>query len=304
MSKVILVTGATGKQGGSLIDKLLEENADVEILAVTRDSTSNSAQKLKGKSPKIQLVQGNLDDPKAIFSNAKNATKQPIWGVFSVQVPSPTASVQEVEMRQGKTLVDAALENNVKFFVYSSVDRGGDASYDTPTDIPHFTSKHYIEHHLVEKSQGTDMAWTILRPVAFLENLTPDFLGKFFATTWKIVVKDKPLQVISTADIGWFAAQAFVRPDEWKNRAISLVGDELTFQEMARIFKAKTGRDVPLTFGFVCRIMLWVLGDFGKMFNWFHDKGYSADVAALKKMNPGLRDFATWLETESGFSTQ
>jgi hypothetical protein len=73
------------------------------------------------------------------------------------------------EEAQGKALVDGALAADVKFFVYSSVDRGGDdKSYETPTEIPHFISKHNIEHHLVEKA-GDKMKWTILRPVCFTD---------------------------------------------------------------------------------------------------------------------------------------
>lgn len=86
MSKTVLITGATGKQGGSVISALLKQNADMEILAVTRDASSTGAQRLKRKSPKIQLVEGNLDEPEGIFTNAQEITSQPIWGVFSVQV--------------------------------------------------------------------------------------------------------------------------------------------------------------------------------------------------------------------------
>lgn len=78
------------------------------------------------------------------------------------------ASVKKEEL-QGKALIDGALANNVKHFVYSSVDRGGnDFSYETRTDIPHFISKYHIEHHLVESAKGK-MNWTILRPVTFME---------------------------------------------------------------------------------------------------------------------------------------
>lgn len=86
MSKTVLITGATGKQGGSVISALLKQNADMKILAVTRDASSTGAQRLKRKSPKIQLVEGNLDEPEGIFTNAQKITSQPIWGVFSVQV--------------------------------------------------------------------------------------------------------------------------------------------------------------------------------------------------------------------------
>lgn len=86
MSKAILVTGATGKQGGAVVKQLLAANADITILAVTRNASSPSAQKLAQMSPNIKLVEGNLNDPAALFRNAREAAPQGIWGIFSVQV--------------------------------------------------------------------------------------------------------------------------------------------------------------------------------------------------------------------------
>jgi nucleoside-diphosphate-sugar epimerase len=90
--KAVLITGATGKQGGSLIKSLVTRNAPFEILAVTRDSQSSSAQRLAQLSSNIKLVEGNLDDPAGIFRNAHKVTKTKIWGVFSVQVRICTRS--------------------------------------------------------------------------------------------------------------------------------------------------------------------------------------------------------------------
>ncbi|KAE8362536.1 nucleoside-diphosphate-sugar epimerase family protein [Aspergillus caelatus] len=301
MSRTLLITGATGKQGGSVIDNLISQDADFEILAVTRDAQSNSAQKLLKKSSNIKLVEGNLDRPEDIFRQAQKATTQPIWGVFSIQTPVPGLFKEDSEERQGKSLVDAALNNNVKVFVYTSVDRGGDASIDKPTPVPHFISKHNIEHHLINRSKGTDMQWTILRPVAFLNNFTPNFFGSVFATSWKIALRGKPLQLISVTDIGFFGAQAFLHSDEYKDRPLSLAGDELTYDEMARIFKRVTGEDAPLTYGFLARLLMWAFNELGVMFRWFYDSGYKADVPTLRRIHPGLKNFEAWLETESGF---
>jgi uncharacterized protein YbjT (DUF2867 family) len=86
MSRAVLICGATGKQGGAVLDQLVKQNADLEILAVTRNPNSLSAQKLIQKSSNIKLVQGDLSDAATIFKNAREVTKQSIWGVFSVQV--------------------------------------------------------------------------------------------------------------------------------------------------------------------------------------------------------------------------
>lgn len=85
-SRALLITGATGKQGGSVVNALLKANSPFEILAVTRNAQSASAQKLLEKSPNIKLVTGDFNAIDDIFRQAKAAASSPIWGVFSVQV--------------------------------------------------------------------------------------------------------------------------------------------------------------------------------------------------------------------------
>lgn len=86
------------------------------------------------------------------------------WLTSPKSVKSP-----DTERFQGKALIDAAIHSDVKMFVYTSVDRQGDSSYNNPTYVPHSASKHDIEHYLVDKSLGTPMGYCILRPTAFME---------------------------------------------------------------------------------------------------------------------------------------
>ena len=206
------------------------------------------------------------------------------------------------EETQGKALIDEALKHNAKFFVYSSVDRGGSSASPTnPTRVPHFINKHNIERHLIEKTKNTQMEWFILRPVAFFDNLTPSFFGKVFATCFKTALKGKPLQLIATSDIGDFAAEGFLHSEKYAGQSLSLVGDELTFDQFAKIFEQKTGQSIPMTFRPISSLIMTLSKEMGYMFQWFHDEGFKADVAEMKKMQPGLKDFGTWLETESEF---
>jgi len=82
----ILITGATAKQGGSLIKNLVSKDAPFQILAVTRNVQSASAQKLLKSSFRINLVEGDLNRPDELFKKAQALASKPIWGVFSVQV--------------------------------------------------------------------------------------------------------------------------------------------------------------------------------------------------------------------------
>jgi uncharacterized protein YbjT (DUF2867 family) len=170
MSKVILVTGATGKQGGAVVEALLKSK-QFTILAVTRSVESPSAQKLASKE-NVKLVGGNLDNVPAIFAAAKSVSEEPIWGVYSVQISEGKGVTTNGEISQGKALIDESLKQGVKHFVYSSVDRGGDEkSWETETPIPHFQTKHQIEWHLRSRAEAenSEMGWTILRPVAFMD---------------------------------------------------------------------------------------------------------------------------------------
>ena len=305
--KSLLVLGATGKQGRKVIETILasDSKADFTILALTRNPNSASAKALAAKSTMIKLVKGNLDDTPAAFSAALEASGDaPIWGVFSVQQAVQDGATQESETRQGKAVVDQAIAHNVKVFVYASVERGGDKSESNPTYVPHFISKHNIEIHLKSRAAETKMQYTILRPVAFMDGLTPNFMGKVFATMLKIGLKpSKPLAYIATSDIGFFAGQAFLQPEspEYKNKAISLAGDELTFGQLSQVFRERMGYEVPTTFEFVARFIKWMVSELNIMFQWFDEEEMVADIPKLRRMNPGLKDLGTWLETESGF---
>lgn len=249
-------------------------------------------------SSNIKLVEGDLNNPAGIFRNARQVATNPIWGVFSVQVAIGNGALEE---SQGKAMVDEALKRNVKFFVYTSVDRGGESSTTNPTRIPHFIHKHNIEQHLMEKARNTEMRWFILRPTAFFDNLVPGFFGKVFATCFKMALKGKPLQMVATSDIGYFGAEGFLRPDTYAGRGLSLAGDELTYDQMVEIFEQKTGQPIPSTFRPLCSFFMASMKDMGYMFKWFHDAGYKADIPELKRINPNLKDFGAWLDEESEF---
>jgi len=308
MSRVYLITGATGKQGGSVVEALLNSPSfspsNHTIVGVTRSPDSASAKTLAAKSPAIKVIQGDFNDIPALFKTASEVTAQPVWGVFSVQVPMGKGQTTDSEEKYGKGLVDEALKQGVKQFVYTSVERGGDEkSWTTPTEVPHFISKHHVELHLRDQAKDT-MGWTILRPVAFMENLTPTFFGKAFATMLREGLGGKSLQMVATSDIGYFAAQALLKPDEYRHKAIGLAGDELTYSQVSDIFAKRTGSPVPVTYGFVASGLLWGIKDLGMMFNFFRTEGYGVDIKAVKKMNPGMLDMETWLEKKSAFQTK
>lgn len=293
-----LITGATGKQGGAVIESLIRSPPTVpyEILAVTRNPSSAGAQALLSK-PHVKLIQGDLNDCEDIFKTVD----QDIWGIFSVQLPSMRKDGAELEMKQGCSLIDAALAHGVKQFVYTSVDRGGNADND-PTNVPHFASKHKVEQHLREATakNGSKMKWTILRPVAFMDNLNPGFFGKAFASFWA-GMGDKRLQLVSTHDIGEFGASALREPDKFQNKAITVVGDDLTQKEGDAIFRKVYGKPMPTTYSFVASTIQWAVKELGLMFQWFKEVGYGGDLSECRRLQPGMLTLERWLRDFSKF---
>lgn len=295
----LLVTGATGKQGGALISALVAKpDQPFEIYALTRDKTSKGAQALI-KKPNVRLVEGNLDNIDAVFKQIP----KPLWGLFSVPILDKGI---KTEKAQGRALTKAAVNAGVSHIILTTTDRGGDQkSEGNPTVVPHFASKFELEEDIKTYAVSSEgkLTYTFLRPVAFFENMPDNFIGRAFMAMWRLDGVDKTLQQIATSDIGKIAADAFLHADspEYKNRGISLAGDELSPREAARIFKEETGKEVPATYPWLSVVIRWMVGDLHHMFKWWRTDGFGVDVKALRKRYPFLKDYRAWLVEESAW---
>ena len=211
------------------------------------------------------------------------------YGVFSVQnfwLPDVGAAG---EVRQGKIVADAAKAAGVRHFVYTSV--GG---AERKTGLSHFDSKWQIEEYI--RSLG--LPATILRPVFFMENLTSPMMGPRDGVLANALKPTTSLQMIAVDDIGFFAALAFARPQEFIGKATELAGDSLTMPQVAAAMTRATGQPVRFV-----EVPLEQVAAFSQetadMLAWFNDYGYEADIAGLRKLNPGLQTFETFLRKTS-----
>lgn len=275
--KIILVTGAAGQQGGATAHHLLTKGWRVR--ALTRDTRKSAAQALAQAG--AELVQGDNDDKASLEAAVKGA-----YGVFAVQnfwLPNVGA---EGEIRQGKLIADVAKAAGIQHFVYSSV--GG---AERNSGIPHFESKWQIEQHI----RALNLPATILRPVAFMDNyyqMRPAILNGTFPSFG--LRPNKTLQVIAADDIGALVALAFEKPSEFMGKAIEIAGDELIESQMAVAFSRVIGRPVQLA------AMQYDPSqppdpEMMKMGMWMNEKGYKADIPALRALYPQLMNFETWL---------
>jgi uncharacterized protein YbjT (DUF2867 family) len=271
----ILVTGATGKQGGAVARLLLEHGHALRVL--TRKPESPAARALADRGAAV--VKGDLTDRSTMDSAVRG-----VDAVFSVSTPyggGPTS-----ETKQGVTVADAAKAAGA-FLVYSSV-----ANADKRTEIPHFDSKFEVEKHI----RAIEVDSTIIAPVYFMENL---FYGReqlkkgVYATP---VPPTRKLAQIAVEDIAAVTVTALEDRPRYVGKRYDIAGDELTGEDCARILSTVAGRpfqyvQVPLD------VIRKSMGDdSARMYAWFEATGYSFDRALLVDAFPSVRwtSFATW----------
>jgi uncharacterized protein YbjT (DUF2867 family) len=274
----VLVTGATGGQGGAVARALLSR--DWAVRAFVRDQGSPAAIALANLG--AELVRGDLDDPATV-----RAAMAGVHGVFSVQAADFAEPHSGREVRQGVAVADAAAAAGVAHVVYSSV--GG---AERGTGIAHFETKAEVERHI----RGIGLHATIVRPVFFMENfpyMLPEPDGSERVVPLALGA-DTHLQMIAIADIGRIVADAFDDPATYVGVEVEIAGDELTVREIAEQFTRADG--VPTRF---VRQPLAELeqesAEAARMFAWFDAQGYCADIAALRERHPGLHTLADWL---------
>ena len=273
----VLVTGATGKQGGATARSLLDRGHQVH--GMTRDPGSTAARRLADAG--AEIVAGDFRDRETL-----TAAMQGLEAVFGITTFFEEGVAAEVE--QGKALADAALAAGMPFFVYTSV-----ASADRGTGIPHFESKYEVERYLA----SMDLPHAAIGPVSFMENvLGPRVLDGLRQGVYASPLPaERKLQQIAVDDIGQFAALVIERRDSMLGKRIDLASDELSGVEQAAILSEVLGRDIRYK-----EIPLNVLREQSEelaiMYEWFDRVGYEADIAGLRREYPGVgwHTFADW----------
>ena len=263
--KLILVAGATGRQGGVVTKNLLEKGFAVR--AMTRNPEGEKALALK--SNKVEIVKADMNDPDSL-----TAALDGVYGVFSVQ--NFWEAGNEDEIAQGKALSDAAKAADVKHFVYSSV-----ASANKNTNLSHFDSKFEIEEHI----RSIDLPHTIFRPVFFMENF---FMMKEQIDNNKFmnaILPDVPLQMVAANDIGRFVALAFESPDRYIGETIELAGDSVTYVKAAELFSKEIGKDVSYTPISLDDFRNAMGDEYAQMIDWFNTVGYEVNIDELESAN-------------------
>lgn len=279
----ILITGATGKQGGAVARELLARGH--RVAAMTRKPASPEAAALRAKG--AEIAHADLDDAASLEKVLRG-----VWGVFSVE--NTWEAGVEKEEEQGLRLAEIARQQGVQHFVYTSV-----GSANRNTGIPHFDNKYRIEQAVRRQRFPS---WVILRPAFFMENFVSP-LFKAGIDQGQLAIALKPttkLQMIAVNDIGKYGAMSFDEPERMNGREIDIAGDERTMPEVAAVLSRAADKEIRFQ-ELPIQAVRSMSEDMALMLEWFDRVGYATNIQENEKefgIHPtSLREWAqnvTW----------
>jgi uncharacterized protein YbjT (DUF2867 family) len=281
--RTVVVIGATGNQGGVVVNRLVEAGG-WQIRAASRDATSEKARALTDSG--VEVRQADMDDPASLDALMAGADR-----LFFVPIVGGEGPPSEIA--RGIAVVDAAVRAGVAHVVFSGVSGGN-----REIGVPNFRSKGTIEEHL----KSTGLHHTVLRPVSFMENFKRNRDAILGGQLSGVLNPEKAQQYVSVRDIAAFAVAALEDPKRFDGEAFDLAGDELRMPDLAALFTRMLGRTVEYNHipsgeprSRLPQPML-VMNDF------FEREGYGVDVDALKaRWGIPLTTMEEWIRTEPGW---
>jgi uncharacterized protein YbjT (DUF2867 family) len=272
----IAVFGATGQQGGAVVDGLLDHKAPVR--ALVRNPQSDRAQALAARG--VELAAIRTDDPASLA-----AALTAVEAFYFMTPEANNLEEVETEIRIGTSLVDAAVAARVPHVVFNSV-----FGADQESGVPHHDSKHLIE----ERLRKSGLRASMVRPTPFMEVMAPS------VEHGEIVLRlplpeDVPLKMISVRDIGRVAAALLLGTAEAPGGAVELVGDELTGPQIAAAFGARAEHSaryeaLPLS-ALPSDLDRAMFRQFAKMAE------HPSDLSVVRAIEPATQDLAEWIRS-------
>ena len=272
----ILVTGATGNQGGAVIKELQKYN--VEIHALTRNPHSKPAKRLIRNN--IKLVKADLGKIDSLF-----AIPDTYDFVFFI---TDFWAGKEQEINFGKNLITAMQKNSCVHFIFSSTPSSVEENVFSFSD-----SKFQIERILKQSK----MTYSIIRPGLFMElfkNIKfapPVILGMML----KSIHHDRKLPFVSLEDIGKVVSKIILDKKKYINSDFNVITQYISLNEILHLHKEVKGR-FPFHFALPDFLFKKVVGhELYDLWNWLNHKESQYDSQQFLETIKNTVDFKLFL---------
>ena len=246
MSKILVVFGATGQQGGSVVNYVLNDpelSQKYKIRAITRDANSEKAKQLKEKV-EVEVVQGDVSDRVSLETALTDAHV-----VFVMTTPFFSPDRLELEYNIGKTIADVAVEKGAEYLIFSTLPSVRDISNGKYTKVTPFDAKAMIEQHI----RGLHIKSAFYSPGYFMENIqSQPFLAPRQTSdengTWVLARHNSPKTQLpwidAVGDTGKFVGAILTEPDKYEDKTVCAATTHYSWEEVVAIMSKATGKTV------------------------------------------------------------
>ena len=242
MSKVLAVFGAAGRQGGAVIDYVLNDaelSQEYKIRAITRDAASKNAKQLEEK---VEVVQADVRNRASLEIALTGAHT-----VFAMTTPSFGLNALEIEYNSGKMIADVAVEKFVQYIIFSTLPAATEISGGKYTKITPFDAKAKAQQYI----QGLPIKSVFYSPAFFMENFqSPNFQAPQKSTdgTWVLArhmsPKTQSHYIDAGGDTGKFIGAILAHPEKFDGKTVCAASALYSWEEVAAIMSEVTGRTI------------------------------------------------------------
>lgn len=292
MSKTIVVFGATGQQGGAVVQGLLDAGV-FQVRAATRNVDSEKAKVLSKKG--VQVVKADLDDQVSVEAALKGC-----YGLFLVTNYWEHMS-KDKEIFQGKLVADAAKLAGIKHFVFSGLEN---VKENFGKECSHFDSKGIVEEYL----NNLAVPNTCVRYAAYYQALTdPQWMaprkqddGTYVTTL--CMDSATPMYTVDPADCGPAVAEIFKKPEEFIGKKVGFAGDHCTMDEYMEVLAKVTGKTIryqQVSVETFAKFPFPGANEIAAMFDYYNAHTLVRDVHLTKQLNPNTKSFEEYVKANA-----
>ncbi|KAI1609099.1 HSCARG dehydrogenase [Exophiala viscosa] len=240
MSKVLAVFGATGQQGGSIVDFVLEDaqlSKNYKVRGITRDTSSEAALRLKQKG--VDVLQGDVTDPLSLNAALKGAHT-----VFALTAPAYGPDSRAKEFATGKAIADAAVAEEVQYIILSTLPNVSKLSTGKYTNVTGFDAKADVEDYIRKLSIKS----AFFAPASFMQNFQNMPLRKTENGGFIFARPTSPSSLLPlidiVADTGKFVGAILADLDKYEGKTFCAATRVYSMTEIAGIISAVSGKEV------------------------------------------------------------
>lgn len=234
MPQVLAIFGATGLQGGSVIEHVLNDaelSQKYHLRAITRDPNSDKAKQLQAKA--VEVVQGDISD-----RNSLDKALDGVHTVFLMTTPAFGPDALQVEFNAAKTVADVAVEKGVHYLIFSTLPSVKENSGSKYTKVTMLDAKAEAEGYI----RGLPIKSAFYASASFMENYIANAAPKkasdgsdTFVMAQHPSPKTKIPLVDAAGDTGKFIGAILAEPDKYEGTTVYGAERLYSLEEIAAV---------------------------------------------------------------------